>query len=364
MPTLFVCGDVMTGRGIDQALPHPCDPELYESYVRDAREYIALAERAHGPLERPLPFGYIWGDALAVLDRQRPDVRLINLETSVTSNGRPWPNKGIHYRMNPRNVPCLTAARLHGCALANNHVLDWGYAGLHETLATLRSATIEFAGAGADFAEASAPAVFPVLEGRVLVFSAGLASSGISDEWAAAPGRPGVWLLPEQPSVAAAEVRERVESVYKPGDVVVVSLHWGPNWGYRIPASERELAHALVDAGVDVVHGHSSHHPKAIEVYRDRPIFYGCGDLLTDYEGIRGYEEFRGELSFLYFVTLDTGGKLLQLTMEPTRMRQFRVNRASREDASWLSAALERECRRFGGSLERRADGRLALRWS
>ena len=61
---LFLCGDVMTGRGIDQALSHPVNPILYESYVRDAREYVALAEKANGPIPRPLSVDYIWGDAL------------------------------------------------------------------------------------------------------------------------------------------------------------------------------------------------------------------------------------------------------------------------------------------------------------
>jgi hypothetical protein len=59
---VFLCGDVMTGRGIDQALPHPVDPVLYEPYVRDAREYVDLAEKAHGAFQRPVTFDYIWGE--------------------------------------------------------------------------------------------------------------------------------------------------------------------------------------------------------------------------------------------------------------------------------------------------------------
>jgi poly-gamma-glutamate synthesis protein (capsule biosynthesis protein) len=365
VPTLFVCGDVMTGRGIDQALPYPCDPVLHEPYVKDARDYVDLAERAHGPIARPLAFPHIWGDALAELDRQRPEVRLINLETSVTTSTDAWPGKGIHYRMNPRNAPCLTAARIGCCALANNHVLDWGYSGLAETLATLKRAGIAAAGAGADLAEASAPAALRLPGGaRVLVFSAGLATSGVFTEWAAAGGRPGVWLLPARPTAAVAEVRERVESARRDGDIVVVSLHWGGNWGHRVPASERELAYGLVEqARVDLVHGHSSHHPKAIEVYRGKLILYGCGDLLTDYEGISGYEEFRGELSCLYFAHLEASGKLAELTMAPTCMRRLRVNRASDADARWLADSLDRQCRSFGTRVERRADGSLALRW-
>ena len=135
---IFLCGDVMTGRGIDQALPHPVNPNLYEPYVRDAREYVALAEKANGPIPRPLSFDYIWGNALPELERAEVDLRIANLETAVTSAETPWPEKGIHYRMHPQNIGCLTAAQISACALANNHVLDWGYDGLSETLKTLR----------------------------------------------------------------------------------------------------------------------------------------------------------------------------------------------------------------------------------
>src|SRR5713101_5847671 len=73
----------MTGRGVDQVLPHPGDPELRERYAADARAYVRLAERAHGPIPRPAGFAWPWGDALPVLEDVAPDVRVINLETSI-----------------------------------------------------------------------------------------------------------------------------------------------------------------------------------------------------------------------------------------------------------------------------------------
>src|SRR5689334_3911408 len=130
MVTLFVCGDVMTGRGVDQILAHPCPPEIHESYVRDARDYVDLAEEANGPIARPVAAAYIWGDALQELEHVAPDARIINLETSVTTSEDFWRGKGIHYRMHPQNVTCLVAAGVDVCVLANNHVLDYGRAGL------------------------------------------------------------------------------------------------------------------------------------------------------------------------------------------------------------------------------------------
>lgn len=156
---LFLCGDLMTGRGVDQALPHHVNPILYEPYLRDARQYIALAEKAHGPISRPLSFAYIWGDALPELEKAGVDLRIANLETAITSAETPWPGKVIHYRMHPRNIGCLSAAHISACALANNHVMDWGYDGLSETLQTLDAAGIAHSGAGNDLEEAMQPAV-------------------------------------------------------------------------------------------------------------------------------------------------------------------------------------------------------------
>ena len=122
--TLFLYGDVMTGRGIDQILPHPSQPQLFEPYVRSALGYVELAEEKGGPLPRSVDFAYVWGDALRELDRLRPHARIVNLETAVTVAEDAWPGKGIHYRMHPGNVGCLSAAAIDCCVLANNHVLD------------------------------------------------------------------------------------------------------------------------------------------------------------------------------------------------------------------------------------------------
>jgi poly-gamma-glutamate synthesis protein (capsule biosynthesis protein) len=178
---LFLCGDVMTGRAIDQIMPYPGDPKLYEPFVKSAKKYLALAEKASGPIPRSVSPSYVWGDALAELDRTRPDARIVNLETAVTIAGDPWPHKPVQYRMNPANVSCLSVARIDCCTLANNHILDWGYAGLEETIARLHAAGIRTAGAGANLAESRAPSVIQSATGRrVIVFAYGSASAGSS----------------------------------------------------------------------------------------------------------------------------------------------------------------------------------------
>jgi len=357
---------VMTGRGIDQILPHPGKPQLYEPYIRDARDYVRLAERTNGPVKWPVELAYPWGEALAELQRAVPDVRIINLETAITVSDSYRP-KGINYRMHPANIGCLTAAGVDCCALANNHVLDWGVAGLQETLETLDAAGIRWAGAGRDLEEGITPAVMPVAgKGRILVFSCGVTSSGIEQSWAAANQRPGVHLLPDLSMASVDTLAGQVQRVKRAGDIVVVSIHWGGNWDYSIPPLQRDFAHSLIDrAAVDVVHGHSSHHVKGIEVYKERPILYGCGDLLSDYEGITGHEEFRGELGLMYFLSLEAAtGRLQRFEMTPTRLRKLRINRALREEAQWLVDVLNREGQPLGTRAILGEDLRLVLQWN
>jgi poly-gamma-glutamate capsule biosynthesis protein CapA/YwtB (metallophosphatase superfamily) len=293
---VFLCGDVMIGRGIDQILPHPSEPEIHEGVMRSAAGYVELSERLHGALQSPVPFHYVWGDCLDVLAQAAPDARIVNLETSVTTSDD-WLPKGINYRMHPRNVPCLAAAGIQCCALANNHVLDWGREGLDETLRVLGCAGILTVGAGRDLAEARAPAMIELREAhRLVVLAFGTESSGIPDNWGAAPDRSGVNLLPDLSDQVIAEIALQVRGFKRAGDVVVASIHWGENWGYEVPASHQHFARALIDkAGVDIVHGHSSHHPQAIEVHRGHLILYGAGDFLNDYEGIESHGEYRGE---------------------------------------------------------------------
>ena len=115
--TLFLCGDIMIARGIDQILPEPCAPDLHEPHMDDARDYIALAEQVSGPIPRGVPPAYPWGDALAVLEAMRPDASIVNLETSITRRGEPDPHKWIHYRVSPQNAACLAAASIDACMM-------------------------------------------------------------------------------------------------------------------------------------------------------------------------------------------------------------------------------------------------------
>ncbi len=364
--TIFMCGDVMLGRGIDQIMPHPGDPVIHESYMGSAEGYVELAERIHGPIARDASYSYIWGDALPVLAQMRPDLRIINLETSITRSRDYWKDKGIHYRMHPENVACLAAAGIDFCSLANNHILDWGYSGLKETLETLAKANVKFAGAGIRLQEAEDPAIFDVSDKcRVIVLSCGVATSGIPQSWSATEDKPGVNWLMDLSDEAVQRIKEQIREVKRQGDIVILSIHWGSNWGYRISPEQIRFAHEIIDdAGVNIIHGHSSHHVKGIEVYKERPVIYGCGDFLNDYEGISGYEQFRDDLSLMYFVSMEPStGQLLSLKMIPTQIKYFKVNRAKEKDVLWLKNVLSREGERFGTRVTLNEDHSFLLQW-
>jgi poly-gamma-glutamate synthesis protein (capsule biosynthesis protein) len=364
MITLFLCGDVMLGRGIDQVLPHPGKPQLREPYVRDAREYVAMAAKKNGPIGTRVDFRHVWGDALAELEKIAPDFSIINLETSVTASDSYWPNKDIHYRMHPQNVPCLTEAGIDCAILANNHLLDFGYRGLMETLATLNTAGIKTAGAGLNLAGASEPAILGGdRPNRVLVYACGHDSSGVQGEWSAGADKPGVNFLADFSERSLLSIQQNIATWKQPGDAVIFSVHWGGNWGYEVEEAQREFAHKLIDkAGVDVVFGHSSHHVRGIETYRGKLILYGVGDFMDDYEGISGYESYRNDLTLMYFLRLNPNdGSLVRLQMVPMQIRQFRLQRASRADVHWLYDVLQREGANLGTKVEMVSQDRLQL---
>lgn len=362
---LFLSGDVMTGRGIDQVLPNSVDPILYEAYVKDARDYVLLAERENGKIARPVDYKYIWGDALRLWEQNAPDLRIINLETSITTSDKAWPGKGIHYRMHPENVKVFTAAGMDHVSLANNHILDWGRQGLEETMQTLKASKISFSGAGKNDKDAARASILQTQNGRILVLSYGMPNSGIFQSWAAETDQSGLNFLPGMSQKDFARIKEDIEQQKHQGDLVLLSIHWGGNWGYDISQRQREFAHQLIDkANVDIIFGHSSHHPMGMEVYQNKLIIYGAGDFINDYEGISGHTQYRSELSLMYFPEIEARtGELKSLKIYPIEIKKFRLHRASKKDTNWLEKTLTREGEKLGTHLHKDQENILWLKW-
>ena len=268
--------------------------------------------------------------------------------------------------MHPKNVSILKSANIDCCALANNHTADWGFEGLKETLEVLGASGVKHCGAGLNSEKAKAPAILtlPSSSRRVLVFSAGHASSGVLEQWRASSSQEGVHIIDFHIlQKGLGQLKEMIKECKRPGDLVVLSIHWGGNWGFDPEPGQKEFAHKAIDeAGVDLIHGHSSHHVKGVEVYKNKLILYGCGDLISDYEGISGYDEFRGDLSLMYFPEMDSiTGRVVSLNMVPTKLKNLRVNRASNIDAQWLYRTMNRECKKLGSEIKISEDNVLNL---
>ncbi|HET8544161.1 MAG TPA: poly-gamma-glutamate biosynthesis protein, partial [Pseudolabrys sp.] len=106
----------------------------------------------------------------------------------------------------------------------------------------------------------------------------------------------------------------------------------------------------------------SSHHAKALEVYRSRLILYGCGDFLNDYEGIRGYEDYRDDLALMYFVdVVATDGTVSGIEIVPLSIKQMRLVQASATDVEWIKDTLDTESRKFATTVTMASPGRLTI---
>ena len=319
--SIMLAGDVMTGRRLNDYLLTLADPAA------------------------------IWGEALAVWQDHLNYRRVVNLETAITTEAEAFPHKRFHFRMHPDNLHTLVSAGIDVCTVANNHIMDAGARGLTDTLEQIQQAGIATSGAGADASLAAAPTATRLADGRrLLVFAWAHPSSFTPRGWAAGAATPGVNLLPDYSIRTLAKVARHIRREKGPDDIVLAAIHWGPNWGYRVNVKQRWFARRLVDmAGVDLIQGHSSHHPMAIEVYRGRPIIYGCGDLINDYYvcgDLRNDDRhdpmacYRPELAPLYFIDLGANGRLKQLRVSVMRMTAFCLERASEADARWLCRTL------------------------
>lgn len=281
---------------------------------------------------------YPWGDTLELL--KQADVRIANLECVLAAGGEPEPGKIFHFRSDPKNVASLLAAGIDAVSLANNHVLDFGQAAFAEMLPALDGCGILHAGAGADLEAARRPAVWRV--GAVAVGF--IAFTDNEPGWEAGPAAPGVYYVPvDDISVndggrgrrdglleLVARTKARVQ-------VLIVSAHWGGNWGYEVPAGHRDLARDLIEAGADVVFGHSPHIFRGVGIHRNRPIIYSAGDFIDDY-AVDPVE--RNDQSFVFMLETDAGAPRT-LRLHPTIIAGFQA-RLARGSAPDIAARMQR----------------------
>jgi poly-gamma-glutamate capsule biosynthesis protein CapA/YwtB (metallophosphatase superfamily) len=305
---------------------------------------------------RDEPPAYPWGDTLPLL--RAADFRFCNLECVIADQGTPWSAtpKLFHFRSDAKNLQVLRAAQITAVSLANNHVLDFQEAALFEMLQLLDEQGVARAGAGHTLAEASQPALVEVQGSAVGL----LAFTDNEPDWAATTEQPGVFYVPiDAQDQRARRLLEQIRHLKQRVAYLIISAHWGPNWGYLPPAAHPPFAHALIDAGADLVVGHSGHVFRGIELYQGRPIFYCLGDFIDDY-AIDPQE--RNDQGCL--VTLEIAANALSsFRLYPTIIEDCQVNLARGKEAHAVAAKLQRLSARFKTGLAwDEAEG--ALIWS
>jgi len=297
---------------------------------------VMLGRLVNDALERVGP-EYPWGDTIPIF--READWRACNLECVISDRGRPWgiTPKEFHFRSDARNIAVLKAAGIDAVSLANNHTLDYEYDAMFEMLAILDRAHIARAGAGVNLAEASAPAISNVKGNRIGL----LGFTDNQPEWAAHSDRAGTFYVPPQPEDERAQrLLEVVRQTKQKVGFVIVSAHWGPNWGYEPPAEHVRFGHALIDAGADIIFGHSGHVFRGVEVYKRRPIIYCAGDFIDDY----AVDEIERNDQSCIFVVDIRGGSIRGMRLYPTVIADFQAHLAQKWEAQKIAFKMRELC--------------------
>jgi len=287
-------------------------------------------------------YQYIWGDMLPVLKKN--DFNLINFETTLTKSDKAVP-KVFNFKSDPDNVQALVEASIDVVSLANNHAGDFGDEGLLETLEILDRAGIKYVGAEKNIDKARKPVILEKYGIKIGII-------GLTDnepDWLAHSNKPGTNYF----KVGDLKtVKKSIELVRDKVDVVVASLHWGPNKRIRPTQEFIDFAHAMIDAGVDVIHGHSAHITQGIEVYRGKLIMYDTGDFIDDYMvGPR----LRNDQSFLFNVHINKKGPH-KLELIPVLISNMQVNKATGSDKKEVTEWIKKLSGSFGTIFEEKKE--------
>jgi poly-gamma-glutamate capsule biosynthesis protein CapA/YwtB (metallophosphatase superfamily) len=320
-PKVGLLGDVMLGRGV-------------------ARRLGAVAP------ER------LWSEEVAALSADC-DAVICNLECCISERASPMesiPGKRFFFRAPRAAVKALAAAGVRGVSLANNHALDHGAEGLADTLAELSAAGIAAAGAGPDTERARRGTVVAAGDFRIGL----LAVTDHPVQYAATQSSPGVALanltsgLPDW--IPAELTRLRADA-----DAVVAFPHWGPNMTTKPTRWQRRRARELVDAGADLVAGHSAHVFHGIERIEGHFVLYDLGGALDDY-AVDG--RLRNDLGIL---TLWRPRSHPQLELIALRLGFCETAVARGPDADWIASRLAQACAALGTRVQRVSEERLVV---
>jgi poly-gamma-glutamate capsule biosynthesis protein CapA/YwtB (metallophosphatase superfamily) len=285
---------------------------------------------------------YIWGDLLPTL--KQTDLNLINLETTLTTSSEAV-YKVFNFKANPDRVRSLVEGKIDVVNLANNHILDFAQQGLRDTIQTLDAAGIRHVGAGVNAAEAQKAVVIEKNDIRIGII-------GCTDnerEWEATKTSGGTCVLDV---LKIDQLIKQIRKIRSKVDVLILSIHWGPNMKQRPSTPFIEFAHRAIEAGVTILHGHSAHIFQGMEVYKGGLILYDTGDFVDDYAVD---ESLRNDRSFLFLVKVDRVG-VKTVTLIPTLIQQCQNNRVTGTDLEETMDRMVLLSKQFHCVLEKRKE--------
>lgn len=326
MNRILFAGDVMLGRGVNEAL-------------------------AGVSPDKP------WGDLLPIF--RQVNLSIVNLECALTLHPIPWTKtpKIFHFRADPERVEVLRAAGIRACVLANNHALDANVEGLVEMMDRLSLSGISFAGVGENLEEARRPKILKT-DGREPLRVALISATDNEPAFCAGKDQPGTNYLPCDLDAATLDyVGDAVAQARQSGaDIVVFSYHCGPNMVSKPSSAVRRFAQAVIDRGVDVYYGHSAHVFQGVEIYRGKPILFDTGDLLDDYivDPLM-----RNDRSFLFVASFE-GAEFCGIELVPVRLSYARVDLAKGEELEEIMKRMIHASGELGTHLERVGDRLVA----
>jgi poly-gamma-glutamate capsule biosynthesis protein CapA/YwtB (metallophosphatase superfamily) len=283
----------------------------------------------------------VWGDTLPLF--HQADFRACNLECVITDHGSPWARspKAFHFRSDGANIAVLKAAQFDVISLANNHTLDFNHRGLVDMLKSLDAAHIARCGAGLNLEEAARLSITEVQGCRIGFLS----FTDNEPSWEAGDDHPGIYHVPvDKPDERTADLISRVRKVSGRVDVLIVSAHWGGNWGCHPPPSHTALAHDLVRAGADIIFGHSPHVSRGVEIYEDALILYSTGDFVDDYV-VDPVE--RNDRSWVFKIKIENK-QVSSLHLHPIVIHQCQASLAKPDLAGEMISGMKELCALLG----------------
>ena len=301
---------------------------------------VMLGRQVNERLRQESP-EYPWGDTLPLF--LEADWRACNLECVLSDHGVPWGRspKAYHLRTDAINLAALRAAHIDAVSLANNHSLDFNYRGMVEMLKLLGNGAIASSGLGGHLEAASQCAV-SLVKGLRIGF---LAFTDNEPTWEAGDEHPGGFYVPvDKPDHRTARLLKQVAQAKAQVDFLIVSAHWGGNWGCFPPPSHTRLAHDLARAGASVIFGHSPHVSRGIEVFDGALILYSTGDFIDDY-AVDPIEH--NDRSWAFELRLEHN-RIRSLHLHPIEIAACQARRAEHAVSLNMIESMQELCRPFG----------------